>query len=64
MATPKEQHDARPNARNIGLAHRRALPADATPPEGVRALTLQDLEPADASGDPPHAAPREPAGHS
>ncbi len=66
MATPKEQHDARPNARNIGLANRRTPPADATPPEGIRALTLRDLAPADALAHPPaHGSedtPREPAG--
>lgn len=66
MATPKEQHDARPNARNIGLANRRTPPADATPPEGIRALTLRDLVPAEAlahtSAHTSDDVPREPAG--
>ena len=64
MATPKEQHDARPNARNIGPAHSRVRPADATPPGGVRALTLRDLE-ADEGPDAPRVgdAVREPAEH-
>ena len=31
MATPKEQHDARTNARMIGTSHRRTPPADAMP---------------------------------
>ena len=31
MATPKEQHDARTNARMIGTANRRTPPADAMP---------------------------------
>ena len=57
MATPKEQHDARPNARNIGRLHERALPADATPPGGIRALTLDDLEPRETT-DATRAAPR------
>jgi hypothetical protein len=58
MATPKEQHDARPNARNIGRLHERALPADATPPGGIRALTLDDLEPRETT-DAPRAATRD-----
>jgi hypothetical protein len=53
MATPKEQHDARPNARNIGYGSGRR-PADATPPEGVRATTLRDLM---TSAAPPREAP-------
>lgn len=43
MATPKEQHDARPNARTIGHVYGRARPADATPPGGVPALSRSDL---------------------
>ena len=67
MATPKEQRDARPNARNIGPAHARARPADSTPPGGIRAVTLQDLMHAGAPDTPLVAAPvgaapiREPA---
>jgi hypothetical protein len=40
MATPKEQHDARSNARNIGHQHRRVPPADATPPGGVPTVAI------------------------
>lgn len=43
MATPKEQHDARPNARTIGHVHSRTRPADATPPGGVPAVSLRGL---------------------
>jgi hypothetical protein len=53
MATPKEQRDARSNARNIGHPHRHVRPADATPPRGVP-----------AAGDDPHedSRIREPRG--
>ena len=57
MATPKEQHDARPNARNIGRLHVRALPADATPPGGIRALTMHDLASVTAPATAPTASP-------
>ena len=47
MATPKEQHDARSNARMIGTAHRRTPPADATPSVRAPASTEQGIrEPA------------------
>lgn len=32
MATPKEQRDARPGARNVGTGDQRHPPADASPP--------------------------------
>jgi hypothetical protein len=65
MATPKEQHDARPNARNIGYGSGRSRPADATPPGGIRAMApadpAGDAEPHDPSGGRP-AAPLDGAG--
>jgi hypothetical protein len=49
MATPKEQHDARSNARMIGTGHRRTLPADAMPPGRAPASTEHAIrEPARA----------------
>lgn len=47
MATPKEQHDARTNARMIGTANRRTPPADAMPTGRAPADTEQAIrEPA------------------
>ena len=47
MATPKEQHDARTNARMIGTTHRRTPPADAMPSGRSPASTDQAIrEPA------------------
>jgi hypothetical protein len=47
MATPKEQHDARTNARMIGTANRRTPPADAMPTGRAPAITEQSIrEPA------------------
>jgi hypothetical protein len=56
MATPKEQHDARPNARSIGYGSARSRPADATPPGGIRAVSLRDLL-ADAEREAAAGAP-------
>ena len=47
MATPKEQHDARRNARNVGHPNHRTPPADATPAGGVPRLTPDHLLRAD-----------------
>ena len=53
MATPKEQHDARPNARNTGPMHHRSAPVDAV----SYAHRSEDVQPA----DPPRARPPEAA---
>ncbi|MDF1504907.1 hypothetical protein [Roseisolibacter sp. H3M3-2] len=50
MATPKEQHDARRNARNVGHPHHRTPPADATPPGGVPRMTREQLLADDVEG--------------
>ncbi len=60
MATPKEQHDARTNARMIGTAHRRTPPADAMPIGRAPASTEQSIrEPASHEPRRDDPSPRE-----
>lgn len=62
MATPKEQHDARPNARSMGPVHHRLPPRDAMGYVGydARAAAARDaarkvaaVSPDDAPRDAP-----------
>jgi hypothetical protein len=57
MATPKEQHDARSNARMIGTAHRRTPPADAMPSGRAPAIDEQAIR--EPRRDEPPPSPRE-----
>jgi hypothetical protein len=47
MATPKEQHDARPNARSMGRVNHRRPPADAV----IRAPGASDDRPGDVAAE-------------
>ena len=61
MATPKEQHDARSNARMIGTSHRRTPPADAMPSRAPSSSEHAIRGPAvhEPRRDEPSPSPRE-----
>ena len=62
MATPKEQHDARPGARNVGEGGVRTSPPDATPhhgapppPDAGDVIPTRDAGRGDRAPEPPDA---------
>jgi hypothetical protein len=56
MATTKEQHDARPGARNVGEGGARTTPREAARPEsGERPDPPRDIRRADADPESPDA---------